>query len=128
MARNTEERIKELKCLRAASAVDAEVNLRKALRDKSNFVVAEAAKITAELHIAGMVPDLLGAFGRLFEDPVKSDSKCLGKTAIMKALTVSSRCHTHPDGTGLGRPGRCGNPSQSFGGIGARSVYGSVST
>jgi HEAT repeat protein len=33
-----------------------------------------------------MIPDLLAAFTRLFEDPVKSDPKCWGKTAIIKAL------------------------------------------
>jgi HEAT repeat protein len=84
--KKTEERIGELKRLRSASAETAEPLLKKALQDKSNLVVAEAAKIIAELHRTNLMPDLLSAFGRLFDEPVKSDPKCWGKTAIIKAL------------------------------------------
>jgi HEAT repeat protein len=88
MARKTEERIEELKRLRSGPAEAADPLLRKALQDKSNLVVAEAAKQISELHRSILIPDLLDAFGRLFDDPVKSDPKCWGKTAIIKALTV----------------------------------------
>jgi len=87
MARKTEERIAELKRLRSGSTEAAEPLLRKALQDKSNLVVAEAAKIIAELHRSNVMPDLLTALDRLFDDPVKSDPKCWGKLAILKALT-----------------------------------------
>lgn len=83
-----EDRMKQLRQLRSATPNDEVLSvLRKALRDRSNLVVAEAAKAVADLHLANLVPDLLGAFDRLFEDPTKKDSKCWGKTAIVKALT-----------------------------------------
>jgi HEAT repeat protein len=84
--KKTEERIAELKRLRSAPAEDTEPLLKKALQDKSNLVLAEAAKIIGELCRANLLPDLLNAFSRLFDDPVKSDPKCWGKTAIIKAL------------------------------------------
>jgi HEAT repeat protein len=88
MARTTEERIEELKRLRSGPAEAADPFLRKALQDKSNLVIAEAAKQIAELQRSVLIPDLLDAFGRLLDDPVKSDPKCWGKTAVIKALTV----------------------------------------
>jgi HEAT repeat protein len=60
--------------------------LRKALQDRSNLIVAEAAKIAAALQMTELVPDLLNAFGRLFENPLKADPKCWGKNAIVSAL------------------------------------------
>jgi HEAT repeat protein len=88
MARKTEERIAELKGLRSGSVEAAEPVLRKALQDKSNLVVAEAAKLIGEFQRSSLMPDLLAAFTRLFNDPVKSDPKCWGKTAIVKSLIV----------------------------------------
>ena len=86
MARKTEERIEELKRLRAWPGEAAEPLLKKALLDRSNLVVAEAARVAGSLQRSGLIPDLLAAFARLFDDPVKSDPKCWGKTAIVKAL------------------------------------------
>src|SRR4030095_735635 len=89
MPKPTEERLNQLKQLRkTASAADAEPILRKAFTDRSNLVVAEAAKIAADLRCTALIPDLLTTLTRLFEDPVKVDSKCWGKTAIVRALTV----------------------------------------
>jgi len=84
--KKTEERISELKRLRSGSPEAAESVLKKALQDKSNLVIAEAAKIIGELQRTNLLPELLAAFARLFEEPVKSDPKCWGKTAIIKAL------------------------------------------
>ena len=84
--KKTEERIGELKRLRSGSAEAAEPVLKKALHEKSNLIVAEAAKIIGELQRPNLIPDLLGAFSRLFDEPVKADPKCWGKTAIIKAL------------------------------------------
>jgi hypothetical protein len=82
-----EERIEQLRQLRIEPvAGDAAIILKKALADRSNLIVAEAAKTTGELHLSDLTPDLLSAFDRLFIDPVKNDPKCWGKTAIVKAL------------------------------------------
>src|SRR5206468_5235 len=61
--------------------------VRKALQDRSNLITAEAAKIAGDRRIHSLIPDLLSAFNRLFDDPAKTDPKCWGKTAIAKALT-----------------------------------------
>src|SRR5262245_53328811 len=88
MARKTEERIGELKRVYAVPEVEAQSSLKRALQDRSNLVVAEAAKIAGKIQSVGVIPDLLVTFTRLFEDPVKADPKCWGKTAIVKALTA----------------------------------------
>jgi len=87
-SRKLEHRIEQLRQLRthAAAAADANTTLRKALTDRSNLIVAEAAKTATELNLSELIPDLLTTFDRLFEEPVKSDPKCWGKTAIVKAL------------------------------------------
>ena len=83
-----EDRLDELRQLRSATPNGEVLSvLRKALRDRANLVVAEAAKVIAGLHLSNLIPDLLQAYDRLFEDPVKKDSKCWGKTAIIKALS-----------------------------------------
>lgn len=87
MSKKLEDRIEQLRQLRAAPIQgDADAILKKALADRSNLVVAEAAKTVAELHLAALIPDLLAAFDKLFVDPVKTDPKCRGKTTIVKAL------------------------------------------
>src|SRR5262245_7105306 len=87
MTQKMEERLETLRQLRHAKP-DATVvpTLRKALQDRSNLIVAEAAKIAAASQVTELVPDLLSAFARLFENPVKTDPKCWGKTAIVSAL------------------------------------------
>jgi hypothetical protein len=61
--------------------------LRKALGDRTGLVVAQAAKVAAELRLRELLPDLLRAFDRLFENPVERDPQCWGKNAIARALT-----------------------------------------
>jgi hypothetical protein len=86
-SRKLEDRIEQLRQLRTHAAItDANTTLRKALTDRSNLIVAEAAKTATELHLSELIPDLLTTFDRLFAEPVKSDPKCWGKTAIVKAL------------------------------------------
>jgi HEAT repeat protein len=92
-----EDRLDQLRQLRSAtpSAEVASV-LSKALNDRSNLVIAESAKTIAELHLSALIPTLLEAFDHLFQDPVKRDSKCWGKTAIAKALTELEYADSHP--------------------------------
>jgi len=87
-SRKLDERLEQLRRLRSA-VPDGEVVgvLRKSLRDKSNLVVAEAAKTIASVRMPSLIPDLVESMNRLFDDPIKSDPKCWGKTAIAKALT-----------------------------------------
>lgn len=83
-----EERLEQLRQLRDTEPGPAsDAILRKALHDRSNLIVAEAAKVVGHLHRNALTEDLVAAFERLFENPVKTDPKCWGKTAIVKALT-----------------------------------------
>jgi HEAT repeat protein len=75
-----------LQLLRKADAETAAAGARKALTDRSNYVIAKAARIAGDLSLAALVPDLLTAFDRLFDDPLKTDQLCLGKSAIAKVL------------------------------------------
>jgi hypothetical protein len=60
---------------------------RDALADRSNLIVAEAAHLVAERRLVPLIPETMAAFDRLFTNPVKTDAKCWGKTALIKALT-----------------------------------------
>ena len=84
--RRIEEHLEQLSRLRTAAPAEAIPALRKTLADKSNVIVAKAAKIAGESLIRELIPDLLAAFDRLFEDPVKRDPQCWGKNEIAKAL------------------------------------------
>jgi hypothetical protein len=92
-----EQRLEQLRQLRAATPNDEVVlTLSKGLKDRSNLVIAEAAKTIAELRLSMMIPVLLETFDRLFKDPVKDDSKCWGKTAIARALTELEYAESPP--------------------------------
>jgi HEAT repeat protein len=60
--------------------------MRKALADASNLVVAEAAAIIAEANLADLAADLAAAFDRLLIRPEDSDKACRGKIALVEAL------------------------------------------
>jgi HEAT repeat protein len=84
--RRIEEQLDALSSLRGGSAAGALPALRKALADRVNLVVAKAANIAAELPAPEVLPELLRAFDRFFEDPVKRDPQCWGKNGIARAL------------------------------------------
>ncbi len=84
--RRIEEQLDALSRLRGSSSAEAVPALRKALADRVNLVAAKAANIAADLPAPEVLPDLLRAFDRLFEDPVKRDPQCWGKNAIARAL------------------------------------------
>jgi HEAT repeat protein len=73
-----------------------DAQLSKALKDRSNLNVAEAAKVIGRLQRTSLIPDLLAAFERLFTDPVKTDSKCWGKIAIVKTLIALDYAESPP--------------------------------
>lgn len=64
----------------------AEGELRKALRERNNFLVSKAAAVAEALDLRALKPDLVAAFERFLHDPVKSDPQCWAKNAIAKAL------------------------------------------
>ncbi len=62
--------------------------LRKALAHRNNFIVARAADLVREFRMAQLIPELLNAFDRFFEDPVKTDPQCWAKNALSRALAA----------------------------------------
>ena len=84
--RRIEEQLEQLSALRGVPRPEAAAAIRKSLTDRVNLVVAKAATLAAELDVRDLAPDLLRAFDRLFEDPVKRDPQCWGKNALAKAL------------------------------------------
>ena len=84
--RRIEDQLDALSSLRASTPAAAAPALRKALNDRVNLIAAKAANVAAALPAPELLPDLLRAFDRLFNDPVKTDPQCWGKNAIALAL------------------------------------------
>jgi HEAT repeat protein len=80
-----ERKLEALTALRSWPQEAAEP-LRKALKDRSNYLVSKAAALVGELRLTELIPDLVMAFDRFLIDAAKSDSQCWAKTAIVKAL------------------------------------------
>lgn len=94
--RQIEAEVERLNLLREAFPSEAAEALKKALSDRVNLIVAKAAKLTAELRLQDLLPDLLRAFHRLFEKPVERDPQCWGKNAISKALVALDHRESAP--------------------------------
>lgn len=69
-----------------AKSPQAIMSLQQALSDRSNRVVSKAAEIAGEWEAKDLEHDLIEAYRRLLNDPVKSDAGCEAKTAIVEAL------------------------------------------
>lgn len=65
---------------------EALAQLRRALADKSSFVVAAAAEVVAAAELVELLPLLREAFARFMINPEKSDKGCKAKLAIADAL------------------------------------------
>jgi HEAT repeat protein len=86
-SRKIEQQLELLNSLRGKAADHTTLEaIRKALRDRVNLVVAKAAAIAAQLQARDVMPDLLRAFDRFFENPAVTDPKCWAKEALCKAL------------------------------------------
>ncbi len=95
--RRVEEAVDRLSRLREAGPGPATAAaLRKALGDRVGLVVAKAAKVALELDAREVVPELVEAFGRMFEDAVERDPQCWAKNAIAKALTAMDYRESEP--------------------------------
>ena len=80
-------KIAELAALRAnPDSPQTQVQLRKALKDRSNYVVSKVAALVGNLGAPALIPDLLAAFDRFLIDSAKTDPQCWAKNALIKAL------------------------------------------
>lgn len=87
MALRTEDRLHQIELLRADPlSTPALAQLRRALADRSNLVVAKAAAVVEEFEIQSLAPDAVKAFERQLEGGAKLDAQCWAKNALIKAL------------------------------------------
>lgn len=87
-----EEQLAALDGLRHGPAEARVAPLRKALGHRNNFMVAKAADLIREFvrepGLAALEPELLAAFDRFFDDPVKNDPQCWAKNAVSRTLAA----------------------------------------
>jgi len=76
--------IRRLRTQEPSSEMEGE--LRRGLKDRSNLIVAAAAAIVGEQHLAALSAELEAAFERFLVDPQKNDKLCRAKIAIIQAL------------------------------------------
>jgi hypothetical protein len=62
--------------------------LRATLKHQNNYIVAKAADIVAQRRLEALLPDLLAAFDRFFEDAEKRDPQCWAKNSLSRALAA----------------------------------------
>jgi hypothetical protein len=86
--RKFDEQIAALDALRQVPEGARVEPLRKALAKRNSFVVAKAADLVRETRLEQLIPDLLAAFERFFENPEKSDPQCWAKNALSRALAA----------------------------------------
>jgi len=78
------DRLAALKNEAAGPSVSGE--LKAFLKNRSNLVVARAAKLVSHIRAMELIPDLVAAFHRLMENPAKLDKGCAATTEIVSAL------------------------------------------
>jgi HEAT repeat protein len=91
--RSFEEQLAALDSLRQQPPAACVEPLRKALEHRNNFVVAKAADLIREFYATEseeprLIPELLTAFGRFFDNPVKSDPQCWAKNSLSRTLAA----------------------------------------
>ncbi len=70
---------------RVLEAIDTE-RVRRALSNENNYLVAKAARIVGDQKLSLLLPEVLAAYERFFEDAVKRDPQCWAKNALIKTL------------------------------------------
>src|SRR5262245_13212173 len=65
------------------STPDTERALRKALTNRNNYYISKAAAAVEQLRLQQLIPDLLAAYTRFFE---QDDPQCWAKNALARAL------------------------------------------
>jgi HEAT repeat protein len=93
---SVEERLSSIRRLRELQqSTEVTAELRSALRDKSNLIVAAAAAVAGDQKRAELAPELEAAFERFLVDPLKNDKLCRAKIAVVQALDKLE--HERPD-------------------------------
>jgi HEAT repeat protein len=86
--RSFEEQIAALDSLRQQTPEACIEPLHRALEHRNNFVVAKAADLVRVFQLPQLIPELLTAFNRFFDNPVKTDPQCWAKNALSRTLAA----------------------------------------
>ncbi|WP_437276852.1 hypothetical protein WME90_37210 [Sorangium sp. So ce375] len=86
VSRSFDEKRARIAALSEAPPAQAAAELRRFVADRNGYLVGEAAAMAGRLGLRELTPDLVGAFPRLLEEPLKSDKGCSGKNRIVEAL------------------------------------------
>jgi len=85
--RGFDEQMAALEALRGRELdADAVALVKKSLANRSNFLVAKAARLAEDASLADLVPDLVAAYDRFFINAEKTDPQCWAKNALSRAL------------------------------------------
>jgi HEAT repeat protein len=85
--RGMDAKLSRLRALRKEPPAPEHIaELRTALADKSNLVVAEAAEIVGSRLVRDLATELVAAFDRFMTNPAESDKLCKAKFAIIESL------------------------------------------
>ena len=88
--------------LRHAALSDQVISeIRQSLRNRSNLIIAKAAKVARELQARALVPDLVASFHNLMADAPRLDKRCAALTEIAAALHELDCDDPEPYVTGL---------------------------
>ncbi len=66
--------------------------VRRALHHENNYLVSKAARLVADWRLVSLLPEVLAAYDRFFQNAVKTDPQCWAKNALVNAL-VRLECH-----------------------------------
>jgi HEAT repeat protein len=92
----TEQALERLSTLKVSAGDPAVVEeLRASLANRSNLVVAKAAKIVRQHGLTQLIPDLVSAFDKLMSNPEKLDKRCAAITEI--AMTLYEMDYSEPE-------------------------------
>ena len=95
MRKTTETRLEEF--ISDCEAADGEPLTKlvtKALGDHHYRLIGNAARVCGEQLLYTLEPDLIAAYQRLLDNPVKKDPHCIAKSAIVRALVMLD-CQDH---------------------------------
>ncbi|MEI6509995.1 MAG: hypothetical protein WCO14_03510 [bacterium] len=85
--KNLKERLEELEAMKTQSlSEEVRVEIRAALGDKDNLVVAKAASLAKHFRLADLLPELQAAYRQFLSNPQKTDKLCMAKEAAIEAL------------------------------------------
>jgi HEAT repeat protein len=86
--RSFEDQVAALDALRQQPEEARVEPVRKALAHRNNFIVGKSADLVRDFRMVQLLPELLTAFDRFFNDPVKTDPQCWAKNALSRALAA----------------------------------------